>query len=63
MGHINSQHITKIYMEDKIVKSLTSSEGQELPVLMGFTPNSPKIHCLKFRATKFMLDFQNHVVH
>lgn len=35
-------HITKIDMEDKAVKSVTLSEGQELPVFTGFTPNSPK---------------------
>lgn len=48
---------TKIYTEDKTVKLVTLSEGQELPVFVGFTPNSPKICYLIFSATKLMLDF------
>lgn len=44
-------------MEDKIVKSVTLSEGQDLPVFAGLTPHSPKTPCLIFRAKKLILDF------
>lgn len=52
-------------MEDKILKLLTLSGGQELHIFMRFTPNCSKIHdpdnsmC---STMKLMLEFLNHVV-
>lgn len=49
-------------MEDKTLKLLTLSGGQESHIFVRSTPNCSKIHSATCSTMKLMLEFLNHAV-